>query len=59
MTITLLFQVKNNIAESKDKLYQNIYRESLLRAGFFLTVPAFKLIFTLFHDIINASEKSL
>ena len=41
------------------KLYQNIYRESLLRAGFFLTVPAFKLIFTLFHDIINASEKSL
>ena len=59
MTITLLFQVKNNIAESKDKLYQNIYRESLLRAGFFLTAPAFKLIFTLFHDIINASEKSL
>lgn len=59
MIITLLFQVKNDIAESKDKLYQNIYRESLLRAGFFLTVPAFKLIFTLFHDIINASEKSL
>ena len=59
MIITLLFQVKNDIAESKNKLYQNIYRESLLRAGFFLTVPAFKLIFTLFHDIINASEKSL
>ena len=59
MIITLLFQVKNDIAESKDKLYQNIYRKSLLRAGFFLTVPAFKLIFTLFHDIINASEKSL
>lgn len=59
MIITLLFQVKNDIAKSKDKLYQNIYRESLLRAGFFLAVPAFKLIFTLVHDIINTSEKSL
>lgn len=59
MTITLLFQVKNNIAESQGKFYQNIYRESLLRAGFFLTVPAFKLILTLVHDIIGASEKSL
>lgn len=51
--------MKNDIAKSKDKLYQNIYRESLLRAGFFLAVPAFKLIFTLVHDIINTSEKSL